>query len=176
MLKGNPNVFHYTTFRTADKIFSQHPIWQQAKIEAERKRIFEEYVAELKEREVVNIILLGVLFGFSWICDLRMKQEPFVHGLPLKWFLSSKISTSTFSLAGAKHTSVSLTLRSGSLIRNSTSYLASIFCLLLRTTTGFERESMRNRCGDNRLRRRGRREKPGRRLEYAFTLSSFDIE
>jgi hypothetical protein len=26
------------------------------------------------------------------------------------------------------------------------------------------------------LRRRGRREKPGRRLEYAFTLSSFDIE
>jgi pre-mRNA-processing factor 40 len=53
MLRGNPNVFHYTTFRTADKIFSQHPIWQQAKIEAERKLILEEYVAELKEREVV---------------------------------------------------------------------------------------------------------------------------
>ncbi|KAH7913872.1 hypothetical protein BJ138DRAFT_1133828 [Hygrophoropsis aurantiaca] len=52
MLKGNPNVFHYTTFVTADKLFSQHPIWQQGKIEAERKLIFEEYVAELKQREV----------------------------------------------------------------------------------------------------------------------------
>ncbi|KAI6113118.1 hypothetical protein F5141DRAFT_1188298 [Pisolithus sp. B1] len=52
MLKGNPNVFHYTTFGTADKLFAQHPIWQQAKIEAERRLIFEEYVAELKQREV----------------------------------------------------------------------------------------------------------------------------
>ncbi|EMD38842.1 hypothetical protein CERSUDRAFT_112571 [Gelatoporia subvermispora B] len=52
MLKGNPNVFHYTTFTTADKLFAQHPIWQQAKIEAERRLIFEEYVAELKQREV----------------------------------------------------------------------------------------------------------------------------
>lgn len=58
MLKGNPNVFHYTTFRTADKLFSQHPIWQQARIEAERKLIFEEYVAELLEREVVIVILV----------------------------------------------------------------------------------------------------------------------
>ncbi|KAH9479534.1 Pre-mRNA-processing protein prp40 [Psilocybe cubensis] len=52
MLKGNPNVFHYTTFPTADKLFSQHPIWQQAKIESERRLIFEEYVNELREREV----------------------------------------------------------------------------------------------------------------------------
>jgi pre-mRNA-processing factor 40 len=52
MLRGNPNVFHYTTFSTADKLFSQHPIWQQARIEAERRLIFEEYVAELKQREV----------------------------------------------------------------------------------------------------------------------------
>ncbi|KAK7679434.1 hypothetical protein QCA50_017488 [Cerrena zonata] len=52
MLKGNPNVFHYTTFTTADKLFAQHPIWQQAKIEAERKLIFEEYVQELKTREI----------------------------------------------------------------------------------------------------------------------------
>ncbi|KAL9713446.1 U1 snRNP protein [Leucoagaricus gongylophorus] len=52
MLKGNPNVFHYTTFRTADKLFAQHPIWQQARIEAERKLIFEEYIAELKQREM----------------------------------------------------------------------------------------------------------------------------
>ncbi|KAF5383593.1 hypothetical protein D9615_003571 [Tricholomella constricta] len=52
MLRGNPNVFHYTTFPTADKLFSQHPIWQQAKVEAERRLIFEEYVAELKQRDV----------------------------------------------------------------------------------------------------------------------------
>lgn len=54
MLRGNPSVFHYTTFVTADKHFAQHPIWQQAKVEAERKHIFEEYVAELKQREVVR--------------------------------------------------------------------------------------------------------------------------
>jgi hypothetical protein len=58
MLKGNPNVFHYSTFPTADKLFAQHPIWQQARIESERKLIFEEYVAELKQREVVCLILL----------------------------------------------------------------------------------------------------------------------
>ncbi|KAI0331462.1 hypothetical protein GY45DRAFT_1404762 [Cubamyces sp. BRFM 1775] len=52
MLKGNPNVFHYTTFATADRLFAQHPIWQQAKVEAERKLIFEEYINELKQREV----------------------------------------------------------------------------------------------------------------------------
>ena len=55
MLKGNPNVFHFTTFATADKLFFQHPIWQQAKIEMERKLIFEEYVGTLKQREVVRI-------------------------------------------------------------------------------------------------------------------------
>lgn len=54
MLKGNPNVFHYSTFATADKLFAQHPIWQQAKIEAERRLVFEEYVSELKQREVVS--------------------------------------------------------------------------------------------------------------------------
>jgi len=54
MLRGNPNVFHYSTFATADRLFAQHPIWQQAKIEAERKLIFDEYVTELKQREVVR--------------------------------------------------------------------------------------------------------------------------
>jgi len=57
MLRGNPNVFHYTTFRTADKLFGMHPIWQQAKIEGERKLIFEEYVGELREREVVSLYI-----------------------------------------------------------------------------------------------------------------------
>lgn len=61
MLRGNPNVSHYTTFATADRLFSQHPIWQQAKVEAERKLIFEEYVAELKQREVVSIVCLLII-------------------------------------------------------------------------------------------------------------------
>lgn len=52
MLKGNPSVFHYSTFATADKIFSVHPIWAQCRVEGERKLIFEEYVTELKQREV----------------------------------------------------------------------------------------------------------------------------
>ncbi|KAF6761533.1 pre-mRNA-processing protein prp40 [Ephemerocybe angulata] len=52
MLRGNPNVFHYTTFQTADKLFAQHPIWQQARIESERRLVFEEHVQELKNNEV----------------------------------------------------------------------------------------------------------------------------
>lgn len=64
MLKGNPNVFYYSTFKTADKLFANHPIWQQAKLEAERKLIFEEYVAELKEREVVRSSLNDSLTKF----------------------------------------------------------------------------------------------------------------
>ncbi len=69
MLKGNPNVFHYTTFQTADKLFSQHPIWQMAKIESERKMIFDEYVSELNQRELVcnffpvSIVLRPYLSG-----------------------------------------------------------------------------------------------------------------
>ena len=58
MLKGNPNVFHYTTFATADRLFAAHPIWQQARIEAERRMLFEEHVAELKEKELVRIRLV----------------------------------------------------------------------------------------------------------------------
>ena len=56
MLKGNPNIFPYTAFTTADKLFTQHPIWLQAKIESERRMVFREYVAELKQRELVGIV------------------------------------------------------------------------------------------------------------------------
>ena len=56
MLKCNPNVFPYTTFTTADKLFAQHPICQQAKIESVRKMVFEEYVAESRQRELVCIV------------------------------------------------------------------------------------------------------------------------
>lgn len=71
MLKGNPNVFHYTTFQTADRIFAQHPIWQQARIEAERKLVFEEYVAELKNNEVVRCPFFFPLFCAMWMEKAR---------------------------------------------------------------------------------------------------------
>ncbi len=61
MLKGNPMVFHYTTFKTADKLLAKHPIWQQAKLEAERKLVFEEYISELKQKELVGSQLPSVL-------------------------------------------------------------------------------------------------------------------
>ena len=54
MLKGNPAVYPYSTFDSAELVFASHPIWQQAKIESERRMIFEEYVAELKQREIVS--------------------------------------------------------------------------------------------------------------------------
>jgi pre-mRNA-processing factor 40 len=56
MLKGNPNVFHYTTFATANHVFAAHPIWQQARIESERRMLFDEYVAELKEKDMVRLV------------------------------------------------------------------------------------------------------------------------
>ena len=55
MLKGNLNIFPYTTFTTADKLFTQHPIWLQAKIESD-KMVFKEYVAELKLCELVRTV------------------------------------------------------------------------------------------------------------------------
>ena len=74
MLKGNPSVFHYTSFNTADKLFQQHPIWQQARIETERKLIFEEYVAELKQREVVGI-MFATLIDQSKIFAARITRR-----------------------------------------------------------------------------------------------------
>jgi pre-mRNA-processing factor 40 len=63
LLKGNPNVFHYTSFETADQIFSQHPIWQQVRIESERRQLFREYIAELQQREqVIRFLLSRVLY------------------------------------------------------------------------------------------------------------------
>lgn len=60
LLKGNPSIFHYTTFETADQLFSQHPIWQQARIESERRELFQEYLTELQNREQVG-------FSFSLV-------------------------------------------------------------------------------------------------------------
>jgi hypothetical protein len=47
-------------FPTADKLFAQHPIWQQAKIESERRLIFEEHISELKQREMVCIFSIEI--------------------------------------------------------------------------------------------------------------------
>lgn len=58
MLRGNPNVFHYTSFETADQLFTQHPIWQSVRIEAERRQLFREYIADLQQREQVRITSL----------------------------------------------------------------------------------------------------------------------
>lgn len=54
LLKGNPNVFHYTSFETANQLFSVHPIWQHVRIEAERRQLFREYVTELQQRDQVR--------------------------------------------------------------------------------------------------------------------------
>jgi len=43
LLRENPNVHCHATFPTADKLFAQHPIWQQAKVEFDRRLIFEEH-------------------------------------------------------------------------------------------------------------------------------------
>ena len=53
MLKGN--LIPYNTFTTADQLFTRHPIWLQAKIESD-KMVFEEYVAESRQRELVCIV------------------------------------------------------------------------------------------------------------------------
>jgi hypothetical protein len=90
MLKGNPNVFHYTTFSTADKLFSQHPIWQQARVESERKLIFDEYVAELKERDVVRYKFWNRPLNFHLIIFNSKKPVPLVHAVSQSWSRCSK--------------------------------------------------------------------------------------
>ena len=66
LLKGNPSIFHYTSFETADQLFSQHPIWQQARIESERRELFLEYLTELQNREQVGL--------FSFHCEITLNM------------------------------------------------------------------------------------------------------
>ncbi|KAG8953364.1 hypothetical protein FRC03_011795 [Tulasnella sp. 419] len=54
LLSGNPNIHYYSTFKTAERLFANSSVWNSAKIEEERKILFEEYVAELKTREQNN--------------------------------------------------------------------------------------------------------------------------
>lgn len=132
MLKGNPNVFHFTTFATADKLFAQHPIWQQAKIEAERRLIFEEYVAELKQREVVRSHLHYV----DASVNNADSKKPVQHVLEvyLKLYHCSRSWTSMLSLDGGRHILLFLNLKNGTKIRSFGSYLRLISCLHSRIT------------------------------------------
>lgn len=93
MLKGNPSVFHYTTFNTADKLFQQHPIWQQGRIEAERKLVFEEYVAELKQREVVGATFTVFIDQSKYLYSKN--HAPLVHAVLAK---SSRFSRTWMSM------------------------------------------------------------------------------
>ncbi|EJU03810.1 hypothetical protein DACRYDRAFT_105962 [Dacryopinax primogenitus] len=51
LLSGSNNVYYYTTFRSAEKIFLGNPTWSQVKLEAERRMLFEEYVGGLMEKQ-----------------------------------------------------------------------------------------------------------------------------
>jgi hypothetical protein len=87
MLKGNPNVFHYTSFETADQLFAQHPIWQQGRIEAERRQLFREYIGDLQQREQVCLSLPG------WNASCNKFRPVFVKceaGIWRKWSGYSK--------------------------------------------------------------------------------------
>ena len=84
MLKGNPNVFPYTTFTTADKFFTRHPMWQQAKIE-QSARVFEEYVAELRLRELVCTVP-----KLSHHCVISKSHAPFALAASTRSWLCSR--------------------------------------------------------------------------------------
>ncbi|KAF9511238.1 hypothetical protein BS47DRAFT_1377241 [Hydnum rufescens UP504] len=55
LLAGNPQVQHYTTFRTADKLFAQHPSWMAVKNPEERKILFDEHVGDLKAQQTSRV-------------------------------------------------------------------------------------------------------------------------
>lgn len=58
LLSGNPQVLYYTTFRTAERLFAQHPTWLSLKSVGERSLLFEEHTDELKNFEMVGIRLI----------------------------------------------------------------------------------------------------------------------
>jgi len=76
LLKGNPNVHHYTESPAADKLFVQHPILQQAEIESQRRSILEGHISELKHREMVRI------FSFE---ITQPRRDSFLFSLLVSW-------------------------------------------------------------------------------------------
>lgn len=54
LLTNSKDIFYYTTFPTAEKLFAKVSAWNAAKIEEERKIIFEEFAEELKNAETIK--------------------------------------------------------------------------------------------------------------------------
>ncbi|KAG8725406.1 hypothetical protein FRC12_024192, partial [Ceratobasidium sp. 428] len=54
LLTDSKDVLYYTTFPTAEKLFAKVPAWNAAKVEDERKTIFEEFIEELKNTETIK--------------------------------------------------------------------------------------------------------------------------
>ncbi|KAF8327188.1 uncharacterized protein EI90DRAFT_3068216 [Cantharellus anzutake] len=54
LLSGNPQILYYTTFRTAERLFSQHPTWLSLKSVDERRHLFDEHTDELKSFEMTR--------------------------------------------------------------------------------------------------------------------------
>ena len=71
MLKWNPNIRHYTTFSAADKLFAQHPIWQQRE-EVDIRR----HVSELKKQKMVYILSVEVTATARLISFLILRFVP----------------------------------------------------------------------------------------------------
>nr|GAT60860.1 predicted protein [Mycena chlorophos] len=71
MLKGNPNVFHYTTFATADKLFAQHPIWQQSSNNGRsKKRLNVDVVTRWRDAQE------RLLKSSAWRDDAELQKLP----------------------------------------------------------------------------------------------------
>ena len=54
LLSDHPSIYSYSTFKTADALFTGNATWSQAKGEDERRALFEEYISELKQKETVE--------------------------------------------------------------------------------------------------------------------------
>ncbi|CAE6542388.1 unnamed protein product [Rhizoctonia solani] len=54
LLSNSRDIHYYTTFPTAEKLFAKVPAWNAAKIEEERKIIFDEFIDELKNAETLK--------------------------------------------------------------------------------------------------------------------------
>ncbi|TRM59164.1 hypothetical protein BD626DRAFT_550416 [Schizophyllum amplum] len=75
MLKGNPNVFHYTTFSTADKLFAQHPIWQQARYRVRAGGIFSKKTRASRTRATQKQLNIDVLTRWRTAHKMLLDSE-----------------------------------------------------------------------------------------------------
>ena len=142
LLKGNPSIFHYTSFETADQLFSQHPIWQQARIESERRELFLEYLTELQNREQVS------LFLFIANYSEHVFRPVYANSVVETWkrlSASSRLTTLTPSPDGEMPSAWLWNLRNGRKMLNSASCRSLTFCSPSRTLAGSKRTSMRLR-------------------------------